>query len=228
VFLDYDGTLSPIVDVPDEAFMTDAMRAALLNLSSRFVTAIVTGRSTEKVYNFVRLDSLVYAGSHGFDIKGTPARPISCQVADHMRPVLEQCLADLQRQIADIRGAELEDNGLAVSVHYRHVRTPPSVAPSEWGSAVLTVDACLAALMGCTGRAGAAGRGGAHRGRLRGAAADAGQEARQEGLRAASSGTSLAALSPPLAGCSRGAGMDPTRWTGTRAAPSCTSCRRSG
>lgn len=127
VFLDYDGTLSPIVDVPDEAFMTDAMREALLNLSSRFVTAIVTGRSTEKVYNFVQLDSLVYAGSHGFDIKGTSARPISCQVADHMRPVLEQCLADLQRQIADIRGAEMEDNGLAVSVHYRHVRTalPP-------------------------------------------------------------------------------------------------------
>lgn len=121
VFLDYDGTLSPIVDVPDEAFMTQDMREALLNLSSRFVTAIVTGRSTEKVYNFVQLDSLVYAGSHGFDIKGTTSRPISCQVADHMRPTLEQCLGSLQQQLAGITGAELEDNRLAVSVHYRHV-----------------------------------------------------------------------------------------------------------
>ncbi|KAF4321325.1 hypothetical protein BBO99_00005042 [Phytophthora kernoviae] len=121
VFLDYDGTLSPIVDVPDHAFMTDAMRAALSELSSKFVTAIVTGRSTEKVYNFVQLDNLVYAGSHGFDIKGTKTRPINCQVADHFRPELEQALIGLKELTAHIAGAELEDNGLAVSVHYRHV-----------------------------------------------------------------------------------------------------------
>ncbi|KAG7386206.1 NADH dehydrogenase Fe-S protein subunit 4 ndufs4 [Phytophthora pseudosyringae] len=120
VFLDYDGTLSPIVDVPDHAFMTDTMRAALSELSSKFVTAIVTGRSTEKVYNFVQLDNLVYAGSHGFDIKGTKTRPINCQVADHFRPELEQALRDLTELTAHIGGAELEDNGLAMSVHYRH------------------------------------------------------------------------------------------------------------
>ncbi|KAG6975709.1 hypothetical protein JG688_00002097 [Phytophthora aleatoria] len=121
VFLDYDGTLSPIVDVPDHAFMTDAMRSALSELSSKFVTAIVTGRSTEKVYNFVQLDNLVYAGSHGFDIKGTKTRPINCQVADHFRPEMEQALHQLTEQTAHITGAELEDNGLAISVHYRHV-----------------------------------------------------------------------------------------------------------
>lgn len=32
VFLDYDGTLSPIVDDPDRAFMSDAVRS-LLNAS---------------------------------------------------------------------------------------------------------------------------------------------------------------------------------------------------
>ncbi|KAG3119744.1 hypothetical protein PI124_g2090 [Phytophthora idaei] len=121
VFLDYDGTLSPIVDVPDHAFMTDAMRSTLSELSSKFVTAIVTGRSTEKVYNFVQLDNLVYAGSHGFDIKGTKTRPINCQVADHFRPEMEQALHQLTEQTAHITGAELEDNGLAISVHYRHV-----------------------------------------------------------------------------------------------------------
>ncbi|CAH0481875.1 unnamed protein product [Peronospora belbahrii] len=121
VFLDYDGTLSPIVDVPDHAFMADDMRTTLSDLSSKFVTAIVTGRSTEKVYNFVQLDNLVYAGSHGFDIKGTKTRPINCQVADQFRPDLEQALRDLTTQTAHIAGAELEDNGLALSIHYRHV-----------------------------------------------------------------------------------------------------------
>ncbi|KAI9913187.1 hypothetical protein PsorP6_004938 [Peronosclerospora sorghi] len=121
VFLDYDGTLSPIVDVPDHAFMTEAMRTALSELSSKFVTAIVTGRSTEKIYNFVQLDNLVYAGSHGFDIKGTKSRPITCQVADQFRPELEQALRDLTAQTAHIAGVAMEDNGLAMSVHYRHV-----------------------------------------------------------------------------------------------------------
>ncbi|KAF1331148.1 Trehalose-phosphatase, partial [Globisporangium splendens] len=121
VFLDYDGTLSPIVDIPDRAFMTDAMRDALHALSSKFITAIVTGRSTEKVYNFVQLDNLVYAGSHGFDIKGTKSLPISCQVGDHFRPALEDCIRDLSVNLAEIPGAEIEDNRLAVSVHYRHV-----------------------------------------------------------------------------------------------------------
>ncbi|RLN50104.1 hypothetical protein BBJ28_00008240 [Nothophytophthora sp. Chile5] len=138
VFLDYDGTLSPIVDVPDRAFMTDAMRAALSELSSKFVTAIVTGRSTEKVYNFVQLDNLVYAGSHGFDIKGTKSRPINCQVADHYRPTLEQALRDLTEQTAHILGAELEDNGLAISMHYRHVD------PTLQGAVEQIVDAYVA------------------------------------------------------------------------------------
>lgn len=121
VFLDYDGTLSPIVDIPDRAFMSEEMRGALDALASKYVTAIVTGRSTEKVQNFVQLENLVYAGSHGFDIKGPKSLPISCQVADHYRPMLEQCVVDLSAQIAHIPGAEMEDNRLAVSVHYRHV-----------------------------------------------------------------------------------------------------------
>ncbi|TMW62494.1 hypothetical protein Poli38472_005112 [Pythium oligandrum] len=121
VFLDYDGTLSPIVDIPDRAFMTDEMRHALNTLSSKYITTIVTGRSTEKVYDFVQLDNLVYAGSHGFDIKGPKTLPINCQVGDHFRPMLEQCVRDLSAAIAHIPGAEMEDNHLAVSVHYRHV-----------------------------------------------------------------------------------------------------------
>ena len=70
VFLDYDGTLAPIVKRPDQAFMTDTMRAAVKNVAQKFVTAVVSGRSTQKVVNFVKLDELFYAGSHGLDITG--------------------------------------------------------------------------------------------------------------------------------------------------------------
>lgn len=121
IFLDYDGTLSPIVDVPDCAFMTEQMRHALDAVSSKYVTAIVTGRSTEKVYGFVQLDNLVYAGSHGFDIKGPKSLEVNCQVAQDFRPMLEAALQAFASVIDAFPGAELEDNGLAVSVHFRHV-----------------------------------------------------------------------------------------------------------
>jgi len=68
VFLDYDGTLSPIVDDPDKAFMPPAMRAAVRNVAKYFPTAIVSGRSRKKVSEFVKLKELYYAGSHGMDI----------------------------------------------------------------------------------------------------------------------------------------------------------------
>ncbi|URE13675.1 glycosyl hydrolase [Musa troglodytarum] len=99
MFLDYDGTLSPIVNDPDSAFMSDAvrpswpffyfsftamviilvaegyqMRAAVRDVARCFPTAIVSGRCLDKVINFVRLANLYYAGSHGMDIKG-PKKP---------------------------------------------------------------------------------------------------------------------------------------------------------
>ncbi|KAH9731605.1 putative trehalose-phosphate phosphatase D [Citrus sinensis] len=82
VFLDYDGTLSPIVEDPDKAFMSDtviythkyslAMRMAVHEVAHFFPTAIVSGRCLDKVSRFVQLKNVVYAGSHGMDIS-TPA-----------------------------------------------------------------------------------------------------------------------------------------------------------
>ncbi|KAK4740863.1 hypothetical protein SAY87_024451 [Trapa incisa] len=69
MFLDYDGTLSPIVQDPDGAFMSDEMREAVKDTASYFPTAIVSGRCRDKVYSFVRLAGLIYAGSHGMDIE---------------------------------------------------------------------------------------------------------------------------------------------------------------
>ncbi|CAM9167708.1 unnamed protein product, partial [Discosporangium mesarthrocarpum] len=81
LFLDYDGTLSPIVDQPDKAFMKEGMRPVLAEAARLFTTAIVTGRSKEKVYDFVQLDCVFYAGSHGFEIQGPQETPVTGQVS---------------------------------------------------------------------------------------------------------------------------------------------------
>uniref|UniRef100_A0A8I6YFC6 Trehalose 6-phosphate phosphatase n=1 Tax=Hordeum vulgare subsp. vulgare TaxID=112509 RepID=A0A8I6YFC6_HORVV len=69
MFLDYDGTLSPIVDDPDAAFMSETMRMAVRSVAKHFPTAIVSGWCRDKVFEFVKLAELYYAGSHGMDIK---------------------------------------------------------------------------------------------------------------------------------------------------------------
>lgn len=54
--------------------------ASCAQAASVFTTAIVTGRSKDKVYNFVGLDDVFYAGSHGLEIQGPSEKPVKCQV----------------------------------------------------------------------------------------------------------------------------------------------------
>lgn len=141
LFLDYDGTLSPIVDNPDLAFMSAEMRSAVRNVAKYFPTAIISGRSRDKVYEFVGLKELYYAGSHGMDIMG-PANGSSgfsghpnCikltdkqgkegvlfQPAGEFVPMIQEVFMSLVESTNDIKGANVENNKFCVSVHYRNV-----------------------------------------------------------------------------------------------------------
>lgn len=129
MFLDYDGTLSPIVDDPDRAFMSDAMRRTVRKLARYFPTAIVSGRCRDKVYNFVRLAELYYAGSHGMDIKG-PAKgskylkgsqSVLFQPASEFLPMMDEVCKTLMEKTKSIVGAKIEHNKFCLSVHFRCV-----------------------------------------------------------------------------------------------------------
>nr|GMD33152.1 trehalose-phosphate phosphatase A-like isoform X1 [Ipomoea batatas]GME05328.1 trehalose-phosphate phosphatase A-like isoform X1 [Ipomoea batatas]GME14824.1 trehalose-phosphate phosphatase A-like isoform X1 [Ipomoea batatas] len=138
LFLDYDGTLSPIVDDPDRAFMSNAMCAAVKNAAKCFPTAIISGRSRDKVYDFVGLTELYYAGSHGMDImtpilsdpndsKYTRAtdkqgKEVNLfQPAREFLPMIDEVFRSLVETTKDIAGAKVENNRFCVSVHYRNV-----------------------------------------------------------------------------------------------------------
>ncbi|VAI59250.1 unnamed protein product [Triticum turgidum subsp. durum] len=113
VFLDYDGTLSPIVDDPEKAVMSPVMRAAVRNVAKYFPAAIVSGRSRKKVLEFVKLKELCYAGSHGMDIMTSSSA--------HYERNAEKVSKVLLEVTSRIEGASVEDNKFCVSVHYRNV-----------------------------------------------------------------------------------------------------------
>ncbi|MFQ5539100.1 MAG: HAD family hydrolase [Candidatus Binatia bacterium] len=60
VFLDYDGTLTPIVDRPDLAVISSEMRNVLRRLASSCTVAIVSGRGRTDVYELIQEDRLIY------------------------------------------------------------------------------------------------------------------------------------------------------------------------
>ena len=72
VFLDYDGTLTPIVSRPELAQITPEMKALVSKLADRCSVAIVSGRSRATLWGFLGLENVIYAGSHGMDIAGQP------------------------------------------------------------------------------------------------------------------------------------------------------------
>lgn len=121
VFLDYDGTLTPIVDRPDLAIMSDEMRTVVRELAASCTTAIVSGRSRVKVYEFVRLDGIFYAGSHGFDIVGPDGCKLQYGEGKRFLPTLNSVFKELSNRVKEIEGVLVEHTGFSISVHYRLV-----------------------------------------------------------------------------------------------------------
>ncbi|KAF8772615.1 hypothetical protein HU200_005577 [Digitaria exilis] len=118
MFVDYDGTLSPIVTDPDMAFMTAEMRAALRDVAKQFPTAIVTGRCVEKVRSFVGLTELYYAGSHGMDIKGPSSKLSHVELTvSHARVTCMhgQAFRALEEMTRATPGARVENNKFCLS-----------------------------------------------------------------------------------------------------------------
>lgn len=130
VFLDYDGTLTPIVRNPDRAFMSEEMRTAVRDVAKVFPTAIISGRGREKVQGFVKLEELYYAGSHGLDIVGPSCRgtghPVEArditgyQPAAEFAPEINAVHDELVMAIKSIQGSRVEHNKFCLSVHFRN------------------------------------------------------------------------------------------------------------
>jgi alpha,alpha-trehalase len=119
IFLDYDGTLTPIVSRPDQAVLTDSTRAILRTLATKMPVAILSGRELSDVRKRVAIDGIVYAGSHGFDIDGL--RGLQRQEATQILPALDEAEKELREKLAGIAGALIERKRFSIAAHYRNV-----------------------------------------------------------------------------------------------------------
>jgi trehalose-phosphatase len=131
LFLDYDGTLTPIVERPEMAVLADDMRAELERVAAHCFVGIISGRDLADVQAMIRGDGssdavtgarhLWFAGSHGFDIAAPDGTRTELEEAHAHLDALGAAADDLERALADIPGAWVERKRFAVATHFRQV-----------------------------------------------------------------------------------------------------------
>lgn len=122
IFLDFDGTLSQIVEMPSDARPLDGVPEALRSLARIFrEVSIVSGRSTHQLVEWLGPDLDIW-GVHGAE--RSPAgstevilSPEAARFADLMSEVGTE--AELEVQAMDIPGVVVEDKAVMVVLHYR-------------------------------------------------------------------------------------------------------------
>lgn len=147
LFLDYDGTLTPIVSHPEKAHLSEDVKVLLSNLKKnrRILLAIVSGRSLRDIRNRIGLKGVYYVGNHGFEIF-EPRHGMKLFVSKRIVHALGQIRDRLKDQFREVEGILLEDKGYVLAVHYRNVdprRVPPLLMKLKEETMNSTASLCL-------------------------------------------------------------------------------------
>lgn len=121
---DFDGTLAPLVPVPDDAHLPDDIRAGLLRLAHHSPLAIITGRGIDDIRPRLGFTPEYLVGNHG--LEGVPGwESLTAAHADACRAWLEQLREALPHHDP---GILLEDKRYSLSLHYRMAAQPEAAA----------------------------------------------------------------------------------------------------
>jgi trehalose 6-phosphate phosphatase len=138
VFLDYDGTLTPIVSQPEDALLAESTRQAVEALATRCTVAVISGRGLADLRALVGIEALIYAGSHGFEIAGPAGMHLEHEVGSGFLPLLDEVRNEVEPLLAAVPGARIERKKFSVAVHYRNVQPGAEAAVKSIVDGVLS------------------------------------------------------------------------------------------
>jgi len=122
LFLDYDGTLTPITQSPSQAALSQENRELIEHLVKipLYQVVVISGRTLAEVKRMVGVEGVLYIGNHGWEIEGS-AMHFESLIPVQVSSMMEKIKYELITQLCDIQGAFVEDKGVTLSVHYRMV-----------------------------------------------------------------------------------------------------------
>ena len=120
LFIDYDGTLTPIVKYPDKAVIPEDMRNILRDLSTKrgYSIGIISGRALKDIKRMVGLERIIYVGNHGLEIEGSKIK-FESQISSQLFSIIRNLKEELTNKLSKIKGIFVEDKDVTLSVHYR-------------------------------------------------------------------------------------------------------------
>jgi trehalose-phosphatase len=119
IFLDYDGTLAPIVKDPAKARIPQSARTAVRALLEKSPVAVVSGRSAIDVRDLLGLSGVVYAGSHGQEISFPNDTYFENPASVEHLGTLDKAERLLTEGLAGVEGIQIERKPFAIAVHTR-------------------------------------------------------------------------------------------------------------
>jgi len=122
LFLDYDGTLTPIAETPKKAIIPAKAKKLLKEFSQnpKCELAVISGRALKDLKKLVGLKNIIYVGNHGFEIEGTNFK-FKYPAPYGYKQTLKQIRREFHRKFSKIEGIVIEDKGYSLSLHYRLV-----------------------------------------------------------------------------------------------------------
>ena len=128
MFLDYDGTLTPIVSTPDLALCPSEVKTTLVKLRDlpKVSLAIISGRSLEDIREKVGVPGIIYVGNHGLEIEN-PAGMHKKKLSANRQREYNNIVQTLKESLKEIPGILFEDKGPILTVHFRNA--PPEYFP---------------------------------------------------------------------------------------------------
>ncbi len=123
IFLDFDGTLTPMVSTPKKAILPKSAKRLLKGMSEnpKIRLAFISGRRLEDIKSKIGLKNVIYSGNHGIELEG-PKIKFKPIVSSRWRVIIERIKNELEREVFRIRGAFVEDKWLTLSLHYRRAK----------------------------------------------------------------------------------------------------------
>lgn len=120
IFLDFDGTLSEIVDVPSDARPMPGVADLLTQLAKRFlVVAVVSGRSAHQILDWLGPEIEIW-GLHGAE-RTVDGEVVLAEEAARYESTMKEVHARAQEELRDLalEGVVLEDKHAMITFHYR-------------------------------------------------------------------------------------------------------------
>lgn len=129
LMLDIDGTLAPLQSRPEDAFVPEPTRQAVVALAERpdVYVALVTGRAAADGRRLARIDGAWVIGNHGIEAISPTGEAVVDASAAPYRDDIAAAVEELNTLVGTIPGVRVEDKVWTLSVHYR--LADPAVEP---------------------------------------------------------------------------------------------------